>query len=59
MERIKVVGKLQVYTLGSVHFWYMIHPKKLWNLQIKRPQYPWVPKLKVFTVILSIVSKNF
>jgi hypothetical protein len=35
MERIKVVEKLEIYKFGSVHFWYIIHPKKLRNLQQK------------------------
>ncbi len=33
--KIKVVVNLQIYNFGSVRFWYMIHPKKLQNLQEK------------------------
>jgi hypothetical protein len=33
--RMKVVEKRQIYKYGSAHFWYMIHPKKLRNLQNK------------------------
>ncbi len=33
MKRIKVLGNLQILKSGSVHFSYMIHPKKLRNLQ--------------------------
>ncbi len=36
VKRIKAVEKLQIYKFGSVHFWYIIHPKKLRNLQKKK-----------------------
>jgi hypothetical protein len=39
MKRIKVVEKLEIYKFGSVYFWYMIHPKKLRNLQKKSKVY--------------------
>ncbi len=35
MKRIKVVEKRCIYKFGSVHLCYMIHPKKLRNLQNK------------------------
>jgi hypothetical protein len=35
MKRIKVVEKLKIYNLDSVHFLYMIHPQKLQSLQEK------------------------
>jgi hypothetical protein len=33
MNGIKVVDKLSIYKVGSVHFWHRIHPKKLRILQ--------------------------
>ncbi len=32
---MKVLEKLKIYEFGTVHFWDMIHPKKLQNLQRK------------------------
>ncbi len=32
MNRIKVVDKLSICKVGSVHFWHRLHPKKLWIL---------------------------
>jgi hypothetical protein len=49
MERIKVVEKLQIYKFRSLHFWYMIHPKKLQNSQ-KNLKFSWGPMLEAFTV---------
>jgi hypothetical protein len=33
MNGIKVADKLSICKVGSVHFWHIIHPNKLWVLQ--------------------------
>ncbi len=50
MKKLKVVEKLQICKLGSVHFRYIIHPKKLQILQDKGPKFPWGSKLEAFMV---------
>jgi hypothetical protein len=60
MNRIKVVEKPMIYKFGSVHFWYMIHPKKLQNLQKKKksPKFSCGPKLEAFTVGLHFLFQK-
>ncbi len=62
MKRIRVLEKLYIYKFGSHHFWWMIHPKKLWNLQ-KRSKVSMRSKvrgfygtIRVHTFITTIVS---
>jgi hypothetical protein len=43
MKRIKVLEALHIYKFGSVHFWYMTHPKKLGTCKKKRVQTPKFP----------------
>jgi hypothetical protein len=31
VKRVTIVKKIYFYKFGSVHSWYLIHPKKLWN----------------------------
>ncbi len=47
MKRLQVIEKFQIYIVGSVHFWYKIHPKKLRNLQ-KRSKVSMWSKVKGF-----------
>jgi hypothetical protein len=45
-EDTKVVEKLETWKFGSVCFWYIIHPKKLQNMQEMAQR---GPTLEIFT----------
>jgi hypothetical protein len=63
MKRIKEGEKLLIYKSCSVHFWNMIHPKKLWHLQ-NRFEVSMRSKVRGFygnfgtTALLKIPSKS-
>jgi hypothetical protein len=59
MKRIKVVEKPKIYEFGSVHFWQLIHPKKLRNLQKKRSKVSTGSKVRGFDGTVDTVSQAY
>jgi hypothetical protein len=55
-KRIKVVERLQIYKFGSAPFLYMMHLKKLQNLQEKVRSFHEVSNLEAFTVFKTAPS---
>ncbi len=55
MKKTKVVGEHYKYKICSVHFCYLIHPKKLQIMHKKGPKFPWGPKLEPFTVRVAYI----
>jgi hypothetical protein len=58
MKRRKVVENLEIYKFGSVHFWQILHSKKLQNLE-KRSEVSMSSKVRGFYGAFACTVNSF